>query len=313
MSKPESHTLYVQQKNIDKAKWDSCVANADNGLVYAYSWYLDALAGNWDAIIIGNYEYVMPLPYRTKFTINYLFQPDLTPVLGLFGNGITQELVMEVLSAIPSKFKLWDISLNHFNPLHNAGYPDYRRSNYTLFLDRSYSDIQHRYNTNCLRNTKKAASSCHAIKNIDISDVIILSKEQFKTFTEFDEDNFAQLEHIFKAHSLIHKGMTYGIYDKNKNLLASAAFLFSNNRAYYWLVGNHPAGKTVGASFMLIDEFIREHAGSGITLDFEGSDTESVAKFYRGFGAVEESYSTIYYSRLPGIFKMFKPNPYMKK
>ena len=29
---------------IDKAKWDHCIDNAGNGLIYAYSFYLDHMA-----------------------------------------------------------------------------------------------------------------------------------------------------------------------------------------------------------------------------------------------------------------------------
>lgn len=313
MSKQTSNIFYVQHKAVDKKKWDSCISKASNGLVYAYSWYLDSLAGKWDAIILGDYEYVMPLPYRKKFTINYLYQPDLTPVLGVFGNNITQSLVVEMLSAIPSKFKLWDISLNHFNPLHDAGYPDYRRSNYVLSLDKSYDEMLARYNNNTIRNVKKAAAACSIKKDFNIRQVIELSKEQFKTFTDFDEGNFIQLEKIYTEHQEVHKGRTYGVTDRKGKLLASAAFLFTNNRAYYWLVGNHPDGKAVGASFLLIDQFIKDHAGSKLVLDFEGSDTDSIAKFYKGFGAIDEPYSTIYYSKLPGVFKLFKKDPYLSK
>ena len=32
---------YVKHKDIDKVKWDACIDNAPNALIYAYSYYLD--------------------------------------------------------------------------------------------------------------------------------------------------------------------------------------------------------------------------------------------------------------------------------
>ena len=47
------------------------------------------------------------------------------------------------------------------------------------------------------------------------------------------------------------------------------------------MVGNHPDGKTIGASHALIDAFIKDHADQNFILDFEGSDIRNLAFFYR--------------------------------
>jgi hypothetical protein len=72
------------------------------------------------------------------------------------------------------------------------------------------------------------------------------------------------------------------------------------------MVGNHPNGKTLGASHSLIDAFIKDHAGEDIVLDFEGSDIPSLAFFYSSFGAVEEKYSAIKLNKLPALIKWLK-------
>ena len=99
---------------------------------------------------------------------------------------------------------------------------------------------------------------------------------------------------------------TYGIASAQNELLATCVFFYSHNRAYYILVGNHPAGKTGGASHALIDTFIKDHAGKKMMLDFEGSDIPNLAFFYSSFGAVEEKYPSIRLNRLPFYLKFFK-------
>jgi hypothetical protein len=98
----------------------------------------------------------------------------------------------------------------------------------------------------------------------------------------------------------------YGILDKQGKLLASAVYFFSQNRAYYILVGNHPDGKTIGASHALIDAFIKDHAGQNLVLDFEGSDIRNLAFFYSGFGAKEEIYPALRINNLPWYVKLLK-------
>ena len=49
---------------IDTTKWDDCISRSANGLIYASSRYLNAMADNWDGMIIDDYKAVMPLPWR---------------------------------------------------------------------------------------------------------------------------------------------------------------------------------------------------------------------------------------------------------
>jgi hypothetical protein len=98
----------------------------------------------------------------------------------------------------------------------------------------------------------------------------------------------------------------YGVLSAKGEILASAVFIFSHQRAYYILVGNHPNGRTLGASHALIDAFIHHHASTTLTLDFEGSDIRNLAFFYSSFGAFEEYYPAFRLNRLPFWMKWLK-------
>ena len=64
---------YLKNHEINTEKWDECIMNAFNGIVYAYSWYLDIVHETWDALIEGDYERVMPLPVSEKCGVSYIF------------------------------------------------------------------------------------------------------------------------------------------------------------------------------------------------------------------------------------------------
>ncbi len=111
-----------------------------------------------------------------------------------------------------------------------------------------------------------------------------------------DYNNFIDLYHYLNQKN---QAITYGVYSSNNELVTSCVYFFSGNRAYYILVGNHPHGKTLGASHYLIDRFIYDHAQQNLILDFEGSDIPNLALFYSSFGAQLETYPFLKINNLP--------------
>jgi hypothetical protein len=305
MSQP-MNIQYLPQEKIDKKKWDACIDKAPNGLIYAYSFYLDHMARHWDALILNDYEAVMPLAWNKKYGIHYLYQPFLTAQLGVFGNAVDAGLVESFLKLVPSKFRYWDIYLNQGNHFSLTAFDLYQRSNYVLHLRKPYDELYSVYRENIQRNVRKALQAgCIVEKDFDVQKVIDLAWQQMR---QHSKESGEQVEHFRKLYHYLHDkqmAITYAI-SLNNELLASCVFFFSHNRAYYILVGNHPNGKTIGASHALIDAFIKDHAGKNMLLDFEGSDIRNLAFFYSSFGAVEEKYAGVKLNRLPFYLKWLK-------
>ena len=297
---------YLTNQQIDKAKWDSCIDTASNGLIYAYSVYLDTMAKQWDALVLNDYEAVMPLTWNKKYGIRYLYQPFLTAQLGVFGKAISEEQLSFFIQAIPSSFQFIEINLNSGNASGiPAGYSS-DRSNYFLKLNKSYDELYQNYRENIQRNIKKALQlGCTVQKDFKVEKVILLAVEQMKKQGQKNIENIKNFRNLYQY--LHHRQMatTYGI-TLNNELLASCIFFFSHSRAYYILVGNNPSGKSIGASHCLIDAFIKDHAEKNVILDFEGSDIPSLAFFYSSFGAQHETYPALKINRLPFYLKWIK-------
>lgn len=298
---------YIPYSNIDKQKWDNCIAAADNSLIYATSIYLDAMAQHWDALVLNDYEAVMPLTWKKKYGIHYLYQPFFTSCLGLFGQNISSSLLNDFLKQIPLKFKYWDIYLNHGNFFTLEDFELYQRMNYVLPLHKSYEDLYVTFRDNIKRNIKKAEKiNCVIKKDIEIDEVLVLAKQQSKNFADITSDDFGRFKNLYNQLHTKHQATTYAVYTTPDELVASCVFFFYGNRAYYILVGNHPNGKTIGASHALINAFIKDNAGKNLLLDFEGSDIRNLAFFYSSFGAVEEKYVGLKKNRLPALLKILK-------
>jgi Acetyltransferase (GNAT) domain len=302
-----SHIRFVPYGEIDKGKWDECITRCSNGLIYGYSWYLDHMARQWDALVLGDYEIIMPLTWNRKYGIAYLYQPFLTAQLGVFGNEITATTLESFLQAIPSRFRYWDIYFNHQNVFTLQSFHLYQRRNFVLDLDKPYEEIRQGYRENIQRNVKKAEQmGCTSIKDFEVDRMLALAVAQMRNYTKESSENVERFRKLYGFLQPQQKAITYGILSARGELIASCIFIFSHNRAYYILVGNHPDGRTVGASHALIDAFIRDHAGKKMLLDFEGSDIRNLAFFYSSFGAREEAFSAIRENRLPFYVRWLK-------
>jgi Acetyltransferase (GNAT) domain len=297
---PQPSIQYLLRSQIDTLKWDNCISGSRNGLIYAYSFYLDHMALSWDALVLGDYEVVMPLPWKKKYGIYYLPYTPFIASLGVFGSHVTEDITRRFIEAIPRKFKLVDILLNKDNFLPDSDI-QFSRNNYVLDLNSSYEDIYSRYRNNVRRNIRKAQQlDCRYATAIPVEEIIKLAHWQLQPQPgTVKEEDYMRFTALFNDLLARQQALTCGVYTSNNELVASCVYFFSHRRVYYILVGNHPNGKTLGASHYLIDRFIATHAGQDLLLDFEGSDVPGLAFFYSSFGSYLESYPALRFQRLP--------------
>ncbi len=300
---------YIEHKEIDKKKWDECITNSVNGFIFAYSWYLDSVCENWDALIEDDYQAVFPLPWKKKLGISFIYQPFFLNQLGVFSPGlVSEELVDQFLDSVPKKFEYVDTT---FNCQNKAAHPDFQittREVQYIELHKDYRSIAGNYSENLKRNLKKAEkNNLKAVKNISPEKVVESFKlAQGKNLKVFGKKNYLQLTGLIKK--LMSMGMveTIGIYTPDNILCASASFMKSHNRIIYLKGGATDKGKDIGAMHYLMDHVIKQNAGSKLVFDFGGSVVESLARFNKSFGAKEYVYLQARKNNLPKVIKWLK-------
>lgn len=298
---------FVGRKDIDDVKWNHCIESSPNGVIYALSFYLDHMATKWDALIMGDYDVVFPLTWNQKYRIDYLYQPFLCASLGVFGRSLDAGIFGRFIRAIPFRFRFIDIYLNAGNNFFLKGFSFQPRLNHELDLHDSYEKLSAGYRNSYRQLLKRFYSTGNiAEKNIPINEVVELAREQLNPLFSVKESDYQNFITLYNE--LHEKGMstTYGVYGAGKQLLASGCFLYHGDRVYYVLAGNHPNGRTLGASHAMLDTFIREHVEQDLVLDFEGSDVSKIAFFFRGFGAKEIQYPGFKLNRLPRLLRWLK-------
>lgn len=301
---------YIKHSEIDKIKWDNCINNSKNGNIYAWSWYLDAVSENWDALISDDYQYLMPLTWRQKWGFNYLYRPLLSQQLGVFSPfEITNEITREFIRQIPKKFRLIEITLNRSNSLNDRNVRLSKHISCELDLYSDYNTLESAYSQNNRRNIKKTD------KNNLIYDPEVMAEEFLSLMWEdssagsailLQTHNQNILQELLRSMKRQKSGRIIGARNSEQELIAAVLFGHSHDKWYYLAPVNSDKGREKRALFGIIDLLIREQCGKAQTLDFEGSDIESLARFYKGFGAISYEYSFIRRNNLPWPITIFK-------
>ncbi len=299
---------YLKHKEIDFEKWDKCIENAHNGIIYGYSWYLDITSHYWDALVKDDYQAVMPLPCRKKFGINYIYQPAFVQQLGVFSKEKADtELINKFIESIPEKFKFIYYNFNTQNELPiNKKFKIIDNQTFELDLSEQYDKIKDNYSTNNKRNIKKAKKSDLFITYADRPEQIItlFRDNKGKKLKTIKDSEYNNLKHL--AYSCIHKGIAFihSVYTDKNNICGGMILVKSHNRIIFLFSGSDEKAKETGAMNHLIDDFINNNAGSSLILDFEGSNHPGTAYFYKGFGSKKLNYQTLIINRMPLVLKL---------
>ncbi len=276
---------YLSRKELNEAKYNACIQQALNTRIYAYSWYLDCVADNWGVLVYKDYLAVMPLPWRTKYFVKYIYPPCWTQQLGVFSSEIISENLMQsFLTSIPNVFKKQTIYLNSANRLPQLQ----NKTNFILPLNKPYQKLLNEY-----RKTRKRVINTKSkdllVKTAKYEQVIAMFKENTAGDLGIPESDFIKLENLCAV--LLKKQQLKVMATYKKNLLCAAAFfLIDNKRIVYLFSTTNKIGKALNAMSIIIDSVIKKHENSSCILDFEGSEVKGIAFFFKSFGAELEPY-----------------------
>ena len=302
---------YLKHTEIEKEKWDEAISNSETPSLYAQAWYLDAASPNWEALVKGEYEAVMPLTCSKKLGYHYLYQPFFTQQLGVFSSkGNSSDEVDLFLEALPEKYKLVEISLNEKNHKEIQGFEVKKMANYELDLAKPYEELRSGFSENNRRNVKKGQKAALVSTKIttSVDGVIDIFKEgRGAGLKNLKPAFYAELKRVFKAVVEQEKGEAWVVWKGFPPKPVAGAFMARhNNRHYFLFSGTSAEGKKCGAMPYLINTYIEDHSGTEGVLDFEGSNNANLARFYRGFGAKLSVYLYITRNRLPAFVKWIK-------
>jgi hypothetical protein len=291
-----SNLIFLHRSEIDTARWDATAEHAVQKKIYAYSWYLDAVADDWCALVTEDYSSIMPLPCSTKASTDCIYTPPYIQQLGVFSrNEVSAEVLSTFINSIPQRFRHVDLNLNDSNLDAPQGMEIHRNRNLVLSLDKSPELITQSFATNHKRNIRKAARAGLVYDVVSDAEKVIEIWEsgRGRTLGEYADMDHSVFRILLSELQQRGKATVLTASSADGDPLAGAVFFTSHNGAYFIFSGTSESGKMLSAMHGLIGHFLESHSAGLKFLDFEGSHLDSLARFYAGFGADETQFLRI--------------------
>jgi hypothetical protein len=302
--------LFLQNSEINKAKWDESINVSENGLIYARTFYLNSIAPGWDALTGENYKWVLPLITRTKYGISYLYQPSFTQQLGIFYQPGIIVPYKEIIGCLQQQYRFCEVNWNYAVSKIPSDLPleINAANNFILDLSASYKNTAANYHGDLAKNLKRSARfqlfyRAHA----EYDTCIRLYRQQYAIrmphVKEIDYVNFRKICSCCQQNNML---ICREAVDQHGTVLASVLLLTDSKRMYNLMNSTTDAGRKSEANHFLLDAVIKEFSGNNFILDFEGSDLPGVKTFYQNFGSINQPYVKLKYNRLLWPLKLLK-------
>ena len=297
---------YIHREHLDEEKYNQCIDTSLQSKIYAFSWYLDIVCNTWDVLVLNDYEAVMPIPWRKKYGIKYVYPPFWVLQLGVFSNEVIDE--NEFLTPLFNKFKFVELRMNTCNNFEL--YPEFLQLKQCqkLVFNTTYSSTLSHYRKDRKKDLQKAAVADLIEKwNDHPSNLIQLFKNNIgKRTPNIKETDYANLEKLIAICIEKKIGEILAVYDKENKLVASVFLLKHKNSITKLISSTNLKDRKNGANTFLIDRVIFKYHKDFSIFNFGGSSIKSVASFSKSFGAETEKYHQLKMNKLPKVLQLFK-------
>jgi hypothetical protein len=306
MSKKEIKVL--ARTELDEAAWQQALPAGQGSRVYAQSWYLDIVSPEWKALVLGNYDAVMPLTAGKKYGVNYLYQPFFTQQLGVFGKDSSKEEVQRLmLEKAKDNYAYAEINL-HQTPTELAfSFTIKERANYVLSLKEEIEVLRKNYADTLKRNIKKALKQGFVVEEMEDVPHFLngYMKHTASKTKEIKASHKPMLKAIVTESLQRGAGRLRAVFDAG-NCIAACFYLLDEERCVALMPWADEHAKKHGAAALLTDSTIEAMCGKRKYFDFEGSDIPGVATFYKQFGPEMCPYYAVKWNNLPAPIKWLK-------
>jgi hypothetical protein len=303
----ETMIAYLGNEEIDRRRWDECLAEIPGIRPYAWSWYLDIMSPGWDALVDDDYSALFPLPRAKKYGLSYIATPLFLQQLGLFTpDGDRQKIALEFISFMPDFYRLIDLHIGQ--EVRPRGYTVTPRYDIELHLDEPYEKCWLNYSSDCRRNINIARRYPQAIvDDVRPREVISLFRSNIgKRAGVIRDVSYSRLKNLMDHCIQNSKGRILGVRSPKGKLLWGMFVIDTADRITMLFTAGSRKSRELRTSYHVIDHIIKNGAGSGRTVDFAGSSVPSISLFMRSFGGEQTTYWRIYRNNLPWPLRLFR-------
>lgn len=298
---------YIKRKDLDVEKYDACIENSIQSRIYAFSWYLDIVAENWDVLVLDDYKAVMPIPWKKKYGVKYVSPPLWLLELGVFSLDVKIDS-QPFYKSLFNKFRFVESRLNTDTKVDTKSVFLLSKEMQVLSLEEEYDTVFKNYRKDRRKDLAKANKLDLTEKWKDKSDVLIelFTNNVGKRTPNILESDYVILKNLIDTCVEKRVGEILSIYDSKDQLVASGFFLKHKKKVTILVSSTDFKNRKNGANTFLIDRAIFKYEKNFDVFNFGGSSMPSIAKYFLSFGGNSLKYPQIKLNKLPFLLRLFK-------
>ena len=204
---------------------------------------------------------------------------------------------------INAHYKLIEIEINTSNHLQTTFHKP--KTTHTIAYKAGY-----KFNQNTKRNISKALEHKLSFVQIPDHEILPLSEKHLNPFLykglKLSKQSIHLFNELLKA-AIANKSLySFKVIDEKHTVQAIAHFISNGKHTVYLKGINFDKEVSLGSMHLLNSSAIQFFEHTCDVFDFGGGSKESLANFYKGFGALPLHYHFLKINKLPWLIKLLK-------
>lgn len=283
---------FLKSNELNKKKWDEL---SQNSTYYSKSYFLDVVAKNWGAYVDSDYSKGFALVYNKFLGVKIIYPVFLGR--GIEFLNLSENEINEIIPKIKSEFKIGDLN----SELELKPFEHLTKKKYQVYTENIT------YNNQSKRMLKKVKSLAYKIENVPFGEVLpIVYTELKEKVKELTPENFSRLKSTIQNFSKENKLISIGILDEQNKLEGGLFFYNDQNRITYITGASKSKARKVGGMYLAMDHIVQQALKEQKTMDFGGSNMDSIRRFYCSLGGEDRFYFSYNWDNSPFWFKILR-------
>ena len=278
----------LSYQDIDFQKYNQCIETSVQKNFYAKKDNLDFLSKNWELLIYGDYEAVMPIPFVKKALIKIVIMPLFCQQLGIFGTS-SKEINQQFLNYLKNNYNILHYAFNFSNEFETTLNT---KKNFVIPVQ-EYAFLRRKKYFKGRKSTVKTAQYLEFREVFPTTEILDFIKNNFKGLEKQSDLDFfmTYLRYLDKNKQL----KMFGSYFENQ--LTNVTILVDEDRTYslLGLINNDDLKEHNGAS-LLIDRILDLNIETK-AFNFMGGSIRGIEVFFKSFGSDLQEYQVIQNSK----------------
>ncbi|HLV41696.1 MAG TPA: hypothetical protein VKY37_05415 [Brumimicrobium sp.] len=287
---------WINQKDIDRQKWDQLVQQTNRASIYSLSFYFDATAIDWEAYVAEDYSFAIPIGVVRKGGVTRVYPPLFQRYIEPLGDLSSFDYEAFETSLL-KKYKKGDLQVKSAL---------LRKTKFNNHIHQVVDQESFKLKTQAKRMIKRFEQTSYTIREEDINTeelsklIVAELSKKLPLYATKDVQHLLNVVRKSEENGYLYK---VGVFEGD-TLKGGLIGLKFNNQLLYLKGTALEELQQEGAMYALMNHFINYGFSQGCSIDFGGSRVQGIKFFNQRFNGKDVEYYNYSWDNSPFWFRL---------